>query len=70
MDGIYFVKDGEAGFVNQGLKSDLIFATSKTGSHFGDVDFISGGLKRAFTVKAKTDLDLLMLEKDDLYSLD
>ena len=26
--------------------------------------------KRLFTVKAKTDMDLLLLEKEDLYSID
>ncbi len=55
--------------------ADLIFATNKPGSHFGDIEFAllgQGGVEpiREFSVKAKTDMDLLFLEKGSLYSID
>lgn len=74
LDGIYFIKKGEAAFVERRPRADLIFATHRPGSHFGDIDFahlIEGEVStRHFTVKARTDMDLLLLEKADLYSVD
>ena len=74
LDGIYFIKKGEAAFVERRPRADLIFATNKAGSYFGEIDFISLNEshtpKRLFTVKAKTDMDLLFLDQDDLYSID
>ena len=74
LDGIYFIKNGEAAFVERRPKADLIFATNKAGSYFGDIDFAVINQKREttrlFTVKAKTDMDLLLLEQEDLYSID
>ena len=54
-------------------KADLIFAVNRAGSFFGDIDFAVDNEEnptRLFTVKAKTDMDLLVLEKHDLYGLD
>ena len=66
VDGIYFIKEGEAAFVERKPRADLIFATNKAGSYFGEMDFAalqhSMEMKRSFTVKAKTDMDLLLLE--------
>ncbi len=75
LDGIYFIKRGEAVYVERQPMADLIFASHGDGSHFGDVDFVTlteGGSpqQRLFTVKAKTEMDLLLLEKADLFSLD
>ncbi len=74
IDGIYFIKEGEASYVEKRPRADLIFATNKPGSYFGDVEFAimteNKDPKRHFCVKAKTDLDLLLLEKEDLYSVD
>ena len=65
LDGIYFIKKGEADYVERRPKADLIFATNKPGSYFGDIDFavINEKMepKRLFNVKAKTDMDLLLL---------
>ena len=65
LDGIYFIKKGEADYVERRPKADLIFATNKQGSYFGDIDFavINEKMepKRLFNVKAKTDMDLLLL---------
>ena len=74
LDGIYFIKKGEAAFVERRPRADLIFATNKAGSYFGEIDFISLNVcanpRRMFTVKAKTDMDLLFLDQEDLYSMD
>ena len=74
LDGIYFIKDGEAAFVERRPRADLIFATHKSGSHFGDIDFANlnegENPRRHFTVKARTDMELLLLEKANLYSCD
>ncbi len=72
-DGIYFIKHGEAAYVERRPRADLIFATNKPGSYFGDIDFAAGDGQepsRQFTVKAKTDMELLVLQKSDLYSID
>ena len=65
LDGIYFIQNGEAAYVERRSRADLIFATNKSGSYFGDIDLavINEKLqpKRLFTVKAKTDMDLLLL---------
>ncbi len=51
-----------------------MFAVNKVGSFFGDVDFTltteDGEANREFTVKAKTDVELLVLQKHDLYEID
>ena len=39
VDGIYFIKEGEAAFVERKPRADLIFATNKAGSYFGEMDF-------------------------------
>ena len=66
LDGIYFIQKGEAAFVERRQRADLIFATNKAGSYFGEIDFISlnesVSPRRMFTVKAKTDMDLLFLD--------
>ena len=73
-DGIYFIKSGEAAFVERRPRADLIFATNKPGSYFGDIDFAVINQRREatrlFSVKARTDMDLLLLEKDDLFLLE
>ena len=46
LDGIYFIKNGEAAFVERRPKADLIFATNKEGSYFGDIDFAVINQKR------------------------
>lgn len=51
-----------------------MFAVNKQGSFFGDVDFTltteDGEANRYFSVKAKTDVELLVLQKQDLYQID
>lgn len=51
----------------------MIYATVKEGNYFGDVDFMSDedneDYKRLFSVKAMSDLELLLLEKSDLYQI-
>ena len=39
LDGIYFIQNGEAAYVERRTEADLIFATNKSGSYFGDIDF-------------------------------
>lgn len=55
-------------------KADLVFAVNKAGSYFGDIDFtLSTELaeaQRAFSVKARTNVELLVLQKQDLFNLD
>ena len=74
LDGIYFIKKGEAAFVERRHRADLIFGKLREGTHFGDIDFtnLSEGdnPSRHFTVKAMTEMDLLLLEKEDLYAVD
>ena len=51
-----------------------MFAVNKTGSFFGDIDFTQSSedeeARREFSVKAKTNVELLTLEKEDLFKLD
>lgn len=55
-------------------EADLLFAVNKTGSFFGDIDFTfsskENNAKRVFSVKARTNVELLTLGKQDLYNLD
>lgn len=71
LDGIYFIKSGEADYFEP--KPGFIFASSKGSSYLGDIEYADMNPqrepKRLFTVKAKTDMDLLILEKEDIYSL-
>ncbi len=39
LDGVYFIKRGEAAYVERRPKADLIFATHRDGAYFGDIDF-------------------------------
>ena len=74
LDGIYFIKKGEAAFVERRPTVDLVFGTLRQGAHFGDIDFTNleeGATNcRHFSVKAKKDMELLLLEKADLYAVD
>ena len=74
LDGIYFIKKGEAAFVEKRNKADLVFGTLVEGSHFGDIDFTNmeegDTSRRNFTVKARKEMDLLLLEKSDLFAVD
>lgn len=49
----------------------FIFSEFKEGTYFGDVDFVinkkEAEPKRNFTVKAKRDVELLVISKADLY---
>ena len=73
LNGIYFIKEGEAAFVERRNKGDLVFGAIRKGLHFGDTDFTSlkegDTNRRNFTVKARTDMDLLFLEKEDLLAV-
>ena len=71
---VYFIKKGEVGFnFHKERPPDLIYATVKEGNYFGDVDFMKDeeneDYKRLFSVKAMSDLELLLLEKSDLYQI-
>ena len=61
-------------FVEAKEDVDLVFAVNKTGSFFGDVDFTQSSedheARREFSVKAKTNVELLTLSKEDLFKLD
>ena len=74
LDGIYFVKKGEAAYVEKRTHADLMFAYCHEGGYFGDVDFAASNQtsesKRLFSVKALTDMDLLLLEKSVLFNID
>ena len=54
--------------------SEVPFAYSSTGKFFGGEDFAASSkeaeARRYFTVQAQTDLDILLLPKDDLFALD
>ena len=53
--------------------SDLVFIRVQEGSYFGDYDFLISGDnegKRSFTSKALSDVELLLLDKKDLYKVD
>ena len=74
LDGIYFIKSGEAAYVEPRGEADLTFAHIYAGSFFGDVDFTASThmseSKRLFSVKALSDMDLLLLSKEDLFDID
>ena len=74
IDAIYFIKKGEAAFVYRRTRADLVYAVNKEGTHFGDIEFVFSTeeeeARRQYSVKALSDLELLVLEKDDLYALD
>lgn len=67
IDGIYFIKQGRACYVEPRPQADLIFASLTTGAYFGDVDFVAANNilegTRNFTVKAMKDVELLVLPK-------
>lgn len=52
----------------------MVFAVNRSGTFFGDIDFTlaegEGEAKRAFSVKAKSNVELLTLQKQDLFNLD
>ncbi len=54
--------------------ADLVYAINMLGSNFGDIDFTASNeeqeAKRLFSVKAMSDIDLLFLQKEDLFELD
>lgn len=64
---VYFIKKGETAYVEKKPEADLVFAMNRAGSYFGDVDFIfieeDSDSFRNFTVKARTDVELLTLAK-------
>ena len=66
VDGIFFIKEGQAAFVERRPSADVQYATLSAGQHFGNLDFInmndSDKKTRNFTVKAITDMDLLFLQ--------
>ena len=72
IDGIYFIKQGEAAYVLENSEADLVFAKKEEGSLFGDIDFIhtSSDSRRQFSVKAMADMDLLFFQRNDLFHLD
>ena len=67
IDGIYFINEGKAAYIDQQKKIDLTFSEIETGAYFGDVDFLAQNAKemskRCFAVKALSDMDLLFLRK-------
>lgn len=74
IDGIYFINEGKAAYIDIMKKIDLTFSELETGAYFGDVDFLASNArknsKRCFAVKALSDMDLLFLRKDDLFHID
>ena len=70
VDGIYFIRDGTAAYVHQQPEADLVYASCPRGSYFGDLGFLqidpSAPATRLFSVKALSDLDLLLLPKSAL----
>ncbi len=53
--------------------SDLVFIRVEQASYFGEYDFLVSGAsegRRTFTTKALTDVELLLLDKKDLYKVD
>ena len=74
MSLVYFIKKGETAYVEKKPEADLVFAMNRAGSYFGDVDFIyieeEDQSYRQFTVKARTDVELLTLQKEDIYAMD
>lgn len=43
IDGIYFIREGEAAYVEKGTFCDMIYCSILEGSYFGDMDFIAEG---------------------------
>lgn len=75
LDAIYFIKSGEAAYVEpKGSNADLVFALNNAGSFFGHIDFALSApeseARRAFSVKSRTNLELLVLQKADLFDID
>ena len=70
---VYFLKKGSVGFVTRRESPpDLIYATLREGSCFGDTDFLSLNTpnpRRQFSVKALTDVEILLLQKSDLLKI-
>lgn len=52
--------------------ADQIFATVQPGAFFGDIDFTQSDVdcRRLMSIKALTDMDLYLLEREDLFQLD
>lgn len=44
IDGVYFIRQGEAAYVEKGSLFDLIYCSALEGSYFGDVDFVTEGV--------------------------
>lgn len=74
LDCVYFLRSGEAAYVERKREADLIFAVNKPGSYFGDIDFTlsthSAEAKRQYTIKAISEIHVLALHKHDLYNID
>lgn len=55
-------------------EADVVFAINKEGSCFGELDFAISALNkeavRQYPVKALSNVELLVLEKQDLYKID
>ena len=70
LDGVYFIKQGEAGFYTRRDREDKTFCRIKEGRHFGDHDFANSDefkeSRRIVGAKALTDMDLLFIKKEDL----
>lgn len=41
IDGLYFIKSGEAAYVEQRRDVDITYTTKARGSIFGDVEFVN-----------------------------
>lgn len=52
----------------------MVFAINKEGSYFGELEFAISTeqqeVYRHFPVKALTDVEVMVLEKNDLYKID
>lgn len=72
IDGIYFIKKGQAAYIHQKPVADQILATVHQGAYFGDIDFTQSDVdcRRLISIKALTDMELLFLEREDLFELD
>ena len=71
---VYFLKRGTCAYVVQQGEADVVFAINKEGTFFGELEFsISSDqteVPRKFPVKALTDVEVMVLEKNDLYKID
>ena len=58
----------------QQSEADVVFAINKEGSYFGELEFAISSdqqeVARKFAVKALTDVEVMVLEKNDLYKID